>query len=141
MSQEQLAFLMKDNVPNREAWQNAITKHGFEFELDSKLTPFEDSGFLPCQLQGRDAGFEIYYDDSTDILDTYAYLRQDRNSCIMFVWGGSMTECASVMIASYVLAKEFGAIVSYQGEDPYESMDDFYNETLGCIEDAKKEKR
>ena len=31
-----------------------------------------------------------------------------------------MIECASVQIASYVLAKDFKAIVSYEGDDPYD---------------------
>ncbi len=49
-----------------------------------------------------------------------------------------MVECASVMMASYALAKNFGAIVSYEGEEP-QDLEAFLAETMACIEDAKKD--
>jgi hypothetical protein len=140
MANEQYAFLEKSKVPGREVWQAAIDDAGFEFELDSELTPFEDSGFLPCKLFGSEAGFEIYYDESGELLGEFSDLAHGRDYCISFRWGGSMTECASVMIASYALAKSFDAIVSYGGEGPYEDLDSFLEETMAIIEDAKKER-
>ena len=50
-----------------------------------------------------------------------------------------MIECASVMIASYVLAKKFDSIVSYEGDDPYEDLFSLLKETNEAIEYAKKE--
>ena len=49
-----------------------------------------------------------------------------------------MVECASVMIASYALAKSFDAILSYEGEDPPENLDAFLADTKECIELANK---
>jgi hypothetical protein len=139
MANEQYAFLEKDKVPNRQAWQAAIDECGFDFQLDPGLKPFEDSGFLPCTLRGRDAGFEIYYTGSPELLREFGDLAQGKDYCISFRWGSSMAECASVMIASYTLARSFGAIVSYEGGDPYENLGAFLEETEACIEDAMKD--
>jgi len=139
MANEQYAFLNKDKVPSRDAWQASIDECGFDFQLDPALKPFEDSGFLPCKLGGRDAGFEIVYDGSPELLKEFGDLVQGRDYCISFRWGGSMIECASVMIASYSLAKSFGAIVSYEGEDPVGDLGDFLEETRACVKDATKD--
>ena len=136
MANEQYAFLQKSKVPTRDQWQTAITACGFDFQLDPELKPFEDSGFLPCTLFGGDAGFEIYYDDSPEL--HFTDVAQGRDYCISFRWGGSMIECASVMIASYALAKCFDAIVSYEGEEPSE-LEALLEETKECIEAAKQD--
>ena len=137
MANEQYAFLSRENVPTREEWQSAIEESGFDFRLDPNLTPFEDSGFLPCKLSGADAGFEIYYDGSKELLEGFADVAQGRDFCILFRWGGSMVEYASAMVASYALAKTFGAIVSYEGEEPSD-LETFFSETKACVEDAMK---
>jgi len=139
MSNEQYAFLRKSDVPSREAWQAAIEACGFDFQLDPDLKPFEDSGFLPCKLMGSDAGFEIYYDELSNLPGEFRELAQGRDHCISFRWGGSMVECASVVIASFALAKSFDAIVSYEGEDPREDLESFLQETIEIVDYAKKE--
>jgi len=68
VANEPYAFLARDRVPSRDQWQDAIQRAGFDFVLDPKLVPFEDSGFAPCKLHGRDAGFEIYYEDDAEVL-------------------------------------------------------------------------
>ncbi len=132
MSNEQFAFLKRTKVPSRAAWQVAINACGFDFQLDEELTPFEDSGFLPCKLNGADAGFEIYYDGSAELLEEFADIADGRDYCIAFRWGGNMAECASVLIASYALARYFGAVVSYEGEDPNEP-EELLAEIKECI--------
>jgi hypothetical protein len=137
VASEQYAFLNKVDVPTRDQWQAAIEACGFDFQLNPELKPLEDSGFLPCTLSGAGAGFEIYYDGSLELLEDFADIGQGRDFCISFRWGGSMTECASAMIASYALAKSFGAVVSYEGDAPY-SLDALLSDTLACVDDAKK---
>jgi hypothetical protein len=138
MANEQYAFLRKTAVPTRDQWQAAIEACGFDFELDPDLKRFEHLGFLPCKLSGADAGVEIYYDGSPETLSEFADIAQGRDYCISFRWGGSMVECASAMIASYALAKHFGAIVSYEGTGSYHDPDALLSDTMACIEDAKK---
>lgn len=137
MANEQFAFLSREHVPSREAWQAAIDEAGFDFQLDPELRPFEDSGFSPCKLEGRDSGFEISYDGSRELLDSFPELVGDQDYCISFRWGGDMSECACVMIASYALAKNFGATVSYEGEPPPETLEAFLSETRDVVRDAR----
>jgi len=138
MANEQYAFIEKARVPTRTAWQEAIDESGFDFQLDPDLKPFEDSGFSPCKLMGSDAGVEIYYDGSDELLSQFSDIAQGRDFCISFRWGGSMIECASAMIASYALAKSFDAIVSYDGETPYHDLNAFLEDTKACVEGAKE---
>ena len=137
MSNEQFAFMNRATVPSREAWQAAINGSGFDLQLDPALRPFEDSGFSPCKLDGRDSGFEIYYDGSQELLDSFEELVGDHDYCISFRWGGDMSEYACVMIASYALASSFGATVSYEGESPPETLEAFLSETREAVREAR----
>jgi hypothetical protein len=137
MANEQYAFLQKTAVPTRDQWQEAIDSCGFDFQLHPELKPFENSGFLPCKLSGADAGFEIYYDCTAELPNEFAEIARGRDCCIGFRWGGSMAEGASVMIASYALAKCFGAVVSYEGEEP-QDLEAFLSETQAIIEEVKR---
>jgi hypothetical protein len=139
MANEQYAFLNKAQVPSRQAWQAVIDECGFDFQLDPDLKPFEDSGFLPCKFMGVEGGFEIYCFPAADVAADFGDIVRGRDFCISFRWGGSMVECACVMIASYALARGFDAVVSYEGEEPAESLEAFLRETQECVELAKKD--
>ena len=43
------------------------------------------------------------------------------------------------MIASYALAKSFGATVTYEGEPPYETLEAFLSDTREIIREASSE--
>lgn len=137
MANEQYAFLSRGNVPSRDAWQAAIDEAGFDLQLDPKMRPFEDSGFSPCKLEGRDSGCEIDYNGSRELLESFRELVGGHDYCISFRWGGDMSECACAMIASYALAKNFGATVSYEGEPPAETLETFLSETRDIVRDAR----
>lgn len=145
MSNTQFAFINKDNVPSKEAWQEAIDQFNFKIKLtlDPELSPFEDEGFSPCGWgdTDEDVGFEIYYEPSSDIHEGDEDLIKiigDKDYCISMCWGGSMKDCAAVMIASAALEKSFGAIISYQGEVP-DPADEFLENTKAIIQDALTE--
>lgn len=139
MSNTQFAFIKKDKVPNREALQSSIQKLGFNLELDPDFTPFEDEGFSPCILNGEEnIGFEIYYETVKDITEDDGELKKiaiDKDYCISMSWGGRMKDCASVMIVSSALAKDYDAIISYEGDAP-ETLDKIISDTALIIEDA-----
>ncbi|WMS88815.1 hypothetical protein [Pleionea litopenaei] len=122
MSNTQFAFIDKESVPSREHLQKAIDALGFDLQLDPEFTPFEDEGFSPCILNAEeDVGFEIYYESVEDVIEddeVFKAITEGKNFCISMCWGGSLKDCACVMIVSSAFAKEFGAIVSYQGEEP-----------------------
>ena len=137
MSNVQYAFLERSKVPDRAAWQSAIDKCGFDFQLFPELQAFESSGFLPCKLMGSEAGFEIYYDEATGLAEELGADAEGLDYCVWFRWGGSLVECASAMIASYVLAKAFDAVVCFEGQPPYDDLDSFRQQAIAACEFAK----
>jgi hypothetical protein len=42
------------------------------------------------------------------------------------------------MIACYALAKKFGAVISYEGNEPDNSLDILLTDTQGVVKEAKK---
>lgn len=144
MSNTQLAFLDKDLVPRRDLLQKTIDELGFDLQLDPEFTPFDDEGFSPCVLQGEsDVGFEIYYEPSEDIVaddEELKAIANGKNLCISMCWGGSLKDYACVMIVSSALAKEFGAIISYQGDEP-EPLEKIISDTHDIIKEAELEEK
>ena len=136
MSNEQYALMDRSKVPSRERWQDAIKQCGFDLQLDPEMKPFEDSGFSPCTLMGEETGVEIDYDDSPEMMEDFRDIAPGKDCCVSFRWGGDLLECACAMIASYALAKHFGAVVSYEGEDPYSDLDEFLKETREIVKEA-----
>jgi hypothetical protein len=55
------------------------------------------------------------------------------------IWRGSMKDCASVLIVSCALAKDFGAVISYEGEPP-EPFENLLEATREAIAEAKNER-
>lgn len=122
MSNTQFAFVERARVPSRAALQASISALGFELQLDPGFLPFENSGFLPFVLNGNDgAGLEIEYLDTAEVIDgddALSEIAAGKEVCISMVWHSSMEDLACVMIMSCALAKDFGASISYEGEEP-----------------------
>lgn len=146
MSNIQYAFINKDKIPDRKALQSTINNFGFDLQLDSNFTPFEDEGFSPCIFYGEnDIGFEIDYylaDEITEDDEDFKEIAGENDFCISMSWGGSMKDCASVMIVCSALAKDFGAVISYGGDKP-DSLEKMISDTKLIISDVtvKKVKR
>jgi hypothetical protein len=146
MSNTQFAFLKKENVPGKESWQKAIDEFKFEIRLgiDPELEPFEDEGFSPCAWGETedDVGFEIFYEPAEDVYEDDDEFKKiagvGNDYCISMSWGGSMKDCAAVMIASCALAKSFGAVITYEGEDP-EPLEKLIENTVSVIVEAMNE--
>lgn len=142
MSNTQYAFLDRSCVPDRSALQSSIEALGFDLQLHPDFTPFTDSGFSPCLLEGREGpGFEICYQstaEATEGDEGFSALAGDRDFCISMVWRGSMKDLACVMIVSCALAKDFGAVVSYEGEDP-SSFDEMLEAAKEIVRDSATE--
>lgn len=137
MSNELLAFIDKAKVPSREEWQAAINECGFDLQLDPEMKPLEDSAFSPCTLLGSASGVEIWYEGDPEFLKDFSSINQGHDFCIIFRWSGDMGECACASIASYALAKRFGAVVSYQGDGSM-SLDDLLQGAQQAVDEVKK---
>jgi hypothetical protein len=135
MSSTHYVFIARSRVPDRTALQASIDAIGFDLKLHPGYTRFEDSGFLPFVLNGRAGfGFEIYYQDASAVIGDDKNLQMisdGRDYCISMVWSSSMGDLACGMIVSCALTKDFGALVSYEGNppEPLEAM-------LACARDV-----
>jgi hypothetical protein len=141
MANEQYAFIHKDKVPAVSEWQEAVDAAGFDLRIDPGLEVFEHSGFLPCKLFGQDSGVETYYSPAKRVFDdaaAFEELARGRDYCISFRWGGRFDEAACAMILSYALASSFGAVVSYDGDAPYEDLAALRKDTEDIIKQAAK---
>lgn len=144
MSNIQYAFIDRTKIPDRTALQASIAVLGFDLKLHPEYTPFKDSGFLPFTLEGEEGpGFDIEYEDAANLVAHDNALRAvaaNNNYCITMAWHGSARDLACAMIVSYVLAKDFGAVVSFEGgpAEPNESLLAGVHEAL---EEARAERR
>lgn len=140
MSNTQYAFIDKARVPDRAALQSSIDALGFDLKLHPEFSPFSDSGFLPFVLNGEEGpGFEIFYEPTDDVVGgdkLFRALAEGRDHCISMCWRGDIKDLACVMIVSCALTKDFGAIVTYEGDDP-EPLDDMLEATREIIRDAE----
>jgi hypothetical protein len=87
--------------------------------LDDGYAPFKTSGYLPCTLDGEDAGFDLRFKDVTaaDLAATPTVQSNvgDRDAAMSFKWGGDPREQAAAYGVCAALAKNFGAVVQ-QGD-------------------------
>ena len=81
--------------------------------------PFECAGYIPCTLDGEDAGFEIKFSDSSVRLSDMPALQAqigDRDIAMTLRWGGGPRERVSAIIVSAVLAQNFDALVHCEND-------------------------
>src|SRR5436190_15282525 len=142
MSNTQFAFIKGTRVPSREALQASIDSLGFDMQVDPELKLLEDEGFSPCTLGGRgETGFELFVTSTSDVIEdeeSLADIASDNDTCLSLVWHGSMRDLACVMIVSCALARDFGAIISFEGETP-EPLETLLSGARDALKDAAAE--
>jgi len=109
-----IAFVDHDKAPDRAALQAAITALKFKLTVEHGYVPFESAGYLPCTLDGEDAGFDIRFEPAAELAAKSAAALPvvgTRNSAIVIKWGGDPREVASAFIVLAALAKDFDAVV------------------------------
>ena len=89
-------YLEPSLVPARAAWQALIKQRGFSLTLDDGYEPFESSGYLPCTLEGEDAGVDLRFE--RDVAD-----RGARSVRLTLRWGGDVREQLSALILAGTL--------------------------------------
>lgn len=103
MARTYTAFLMRDHIPQRGALQAAIKALGFKLTLEDNYVPFASSGYLPCTLDGEDAGLTMRFVSSDAIAG--------KDAAIILQSGGDPREEATVVIIAAALANSFNAVV------------------------------
>lgn len=103
MARTYTAYLKRDQIPDRTALQAAIKSLGFKLTLEEDYAPFASSGYLPCTLDGEDAGLTLRFDTSDEIAG--------KDSAVTLQWGGDPREQVSMMMIASALAHDFDAVV------------------------------
>ena len=138
MANEQYAFLRRSELPTTAALQTAISDDPtFTLVIDANTDLKATAGFVPCEICGVESGVEIDFNDSPELIADFGDIASDRDCCLVFRWGGDMIECACAMVLSYVLAKHYNGIISYDGEPPADHLDAFRDETIAVHGHAK----
>jgi hypothetical protein len=127
MPRAQSAYLNRKDVPARKELQKAIDGLKFKVTLDDGYTPFKTSGYLPCTLDGEDAGFTIKFQDVAADAAPANLKSQlgDRDVEIALKWSGDVREYIAAMAVSAALVNNFGAIVHDPDGDKVYASDEF----------------
>jgi hypothetical protein len=121
MSNTQFVFLDSRRVPARSALQESVDALGCDLQLAPSFDLARDTGFSPCVFNGVDVGFELSPSSIADAAhgdQDFVAMADGRDLCVGVSWGGSMRDCVAAMIVSCALARDFDAIVSFEGDEP-----------------------
>jgi hypothetical protein len=103
MARSYTAYLNRDRFPDLVALQSAIKSLGFKLVLDDAYVPLEFSGYLPCTLDGEDAGVTIKFEASLEIAG--------KDTAITLQWSGDPREQISAVMIAATMAHAFAATV------------------------------
>lgn len=96
-------FMPRSRIPDRPALQAAIRALSLPLKLEEEFAPSATSAYLPCTLDGEDAGFTLRLDGNAEIADEKAAL--------ILQWGGDPREKVAALMVAAALAQAFGAMV------------------------------
>jgi hypothetical protein len=121
------AYLNRKDVPARKDLQKAIDGLKFKVTLDDGYAPFKSSGYLPCTLDGEDAGFNIKFQDvAADAAPANLKAQlAGRDVEIAVKWSGDVREYIAAMAACAALVQNFGAIVHDPDGDKVYASEEF----------------
>lgn len=129
MAKVRTAYLKREHVPSRTALQDAIKHLRFKLILDESYTPFECTGYIPCTLDGEDAGVDIKFGatDFNALAPTVKAAIGDRDTTINIRSGADPREIVSADIIAATLANSFEALIQNRGEDALENAEELLN--------------
>ena len=125
MARAQTAYLNRNDVPARDLLQAAIRQLGFKLALDDSYEPFETKGYLPCTLDGEDAGFDLRFQHVEEgVSSNLASAIGARDTAMKFRWAGDPREQLAALAVCAALADKFGAIVHEPEGDRLLTLDE-----------------
>ena len=132
MAKSYIAYLERSRVPDWQALQAALKALRFPLTVDDDYVPFESGGYLPCTLDGEDAGVDIRFADSAAQLVEHPGLQEAvgaRDTAIVLRAGGDPRERATALMLAAALAHSFDAQVQARPEDTLRTPDELLSES------------
>ena len=109
------AYLDPDRMPEREPLQAALRKLGHRFVLDDAWAAFGPSGYLPCTLEGEDAGVYLRFERDAPMPEAAPpelQAQQNRRTALVQLrWSGDRREELSATLIAAALLEGFDALV------------------------------
>ncbi|HEY8139309.1 MAG TPA: hypothetical protein VIF61_15815 [Methylocystis sp.] len=125
MARAQIAYLNREDVPARKPLQAAIQQLGFKLALDDSYEPFETKGYLPCTMDGEDAGFDLRFQHVEEGLSSnLSSAIGGRDTAMKFRWAGDPREQFAALAVCAALVEKFGAIVHEPEGDRLLALDE-----------------
>jgi hypothetical protein len=134
MARALTAYLQREKVPAREPLQKAINALKFPLTLDDTYAPFETSGYLPCTLDGEDAGFDLRFKEPVKLPDAVQATIGARDVVLALKWGGDPREAAAALMVCAALAKSFDALVEEGDAGTFLSSDELVEKARAAQE-------
>jgi hypothetical protein len=144
MSMTQIAFFKKADIPINEQIQQRIRQLGYDFRILGDLKSRIDESELKCQINGRDAYFEVYIDSATNATNdagwTIADLT-DQDTAVSFVWGADYAAGACVGLVSIALIDHCNALVYYMDDQKRYTRDMLVADTPQFLNELEKQNK
>ena len=125
MARAMTVYSKRENVPSRKALQDALDPLGFKIVVDDAYAPFASKGYVPCALDGEDAGFDLRFQEVE--AETRAKFALSADSVAMALrWGGDPREELVALAVGAALANQFGGIAEEPGASERLSADELF---------------
>lgn len=98
--------MKRGQIPARTALQAALKALGFKLRLEEEFVPSAASAYLPCTLNGEDAGFTLRLDGCAEITG--------KDVALILQWSSDPRERVAVLMVAAALAHDFDAVVHDQ---------------------------
>lgn len=137
MARTLTAYLERTQVPDLAALQQSLKAQKSPLRLDPDYAPMKTSGYLPCTLDGEDAGFDLRFRELAAGVEIWPLLQSNlgtREIVMTFKWGGDPREDAAASYVCAALARDFGAVVQDGDEDVVLSAADLLERAGSVLE-------
>ncbi|PWB79419.1 MAG: hypothetical protein C3F11_20835 [Methylocystaceae bacterium] len=138
MARRHVLYIDRADLPDRAARQAAIDAAKINVTIDHGYAPFEIEGYLPCTLEGEDAGFDIRFSQrnaSAPLPPGLAAAIGSRDVAIALKWTSDPREKIAAFAFSAALAQGFGAIVHDPEQDALIADQALLKQARAALED------
>jgi len=132
-------FLDPARGPDRAALQLAINRLGFKLTLDDGYQPATHQGYLPCTLEGEDAGVDLRFTADAALPGSAQALSSEQGSrrlCARLKWSGDAREHLSALLIVVALAQDFDALVIDPDKGTQPATQDLLKQARALHEDS-----